>query len=552
MRARIEGGIVYSPYTFTPRAENQTFGGFLSETLTACEPKTALMCGEDRVSYSNLREKVWRCTAGFRRQGVGKGDRVYVHFTNSIETFVAVCSLPLTGASLVSSDIMWREDDIVDKIERAGATAVLTDGDHVEMFARILSRCNVKKAFVVGEKRSGFKDVSEFSQKNELLDDDETFDSGDCTFVKWTTGTTGAPKGVEYSEERFVRMIYSVAASGVLSPADVLLGDMAICCLPVFSMWLLALHIGCTVAISKTCHAVPLDVFGIIMDCKTVAMLEVPSRLKRILEFMKTSQDWDALLRKKVKRITMIASLPPPGLAEELTTTFQLEELRNSYGMSEAGGCMTLPPRGEISCNSVGFPIAGARMKIIDPDKNKLLGPMQCGELVFDTPCAAIGYCGHLDPTAAITDEEGWIHTGDMAYYDHNGRLFLCGRLKTMMVCQRRKVFPCNIEHCLMEHAAVKEVVVIGVPTPHGDELPAAVIVTRPGCLQDRHLADDLKRHVAERKPSCMHLHGGVYFVDALPKNSLGKDKSASLQQLLGTLLRMDYVDEHASGNLVY
>ncbi|KAL1428729.1 hypothetical protein MTO96_016944 [Rhipicephalus appendiculatus] len=152
-----------------------------------------------------------RCAAGFRRQGVGKGDRVYVHFANSVETFVAMCSVPLTGASLVSSDIMWQEDDIIDKIDRAGANAVLTDADHVEMFARIISRCNVKKAFVAGGKRSGFSDVSEFSQNDELLNEDETCDSGDCTFVKWTTGTTGAPKGAEYSEKRFVRMISCLA-----------------------------------------------------------------------------------------------------------------------------------------------------------------------------------------------------------------------------------------------------------------------------------------------------------------------------------------------------
>ncbi|KAL1428717.1 hypothetical protein MTO96_016932 [Rhipicephalus appendiculatus] len=350
---------------------------------------------------------------------------------------------------------------------------VLTDADHVEMFARIISRCNVKKAFVVGEKRSGFMDVSEFSSNDELLNEDETFDSGDCTFVKWTTGTTGAPKGVEYSEERFVRLTLCLADCGLLSPNDILLGDMTISCLPVFGMWLQALRLGSAIAISKTCHAVPLDVFDAIKDCKAVAMFVVPSRLRLILDFMKTSQEWDAVLRKTIRSITLIGSMPPPGLAEQLASTFQLDELRNSYGMTEAGGCMAIPPKGEVSCNNVGFPIPGARMKIIDPDSGKLLGPMQCGEVLFDTPCAAIGYCDrHLEDT--ITDEQGWIHTGDFGYYDHDGRLFLCGRLKTMMVCQRRKVSPVNIEHCLIEHTAVKEVAVIGVPAPDGDELPAA------------------------------------------------------------------------------
>ncbi|KAL1428722.1 hypothetical protein MTO96_016937 [Rhipicephalus appendiculatus] len=96
-------------------------------------------------------------------------------------------------------------------------------------------------------------------------------------------------------------------------------------------------------------------------------------KLRLILDFMKTSRDWDAVLRKTVKRIILMASTPPPGLAEELTSTFQLDELRNAYGMSEAGGCMTLPPKGELSCSDVGFPIPGARMKVISLADNGVL-----------------------------------------------------------------------------------------------------------------------------------------------------------------------------------
>ncbi|KAL1428730.1 hypothetical protein MTO96_016945 [Rhipicephalus appendiculatus] len=244
--------------------------------------------------------------------------------------------------------------------------------------------------------------------------------------------------------------------------------------------------------------------------------------------------------------------MPAPGLAEQLTSSFQLDELRNSYGMTEAGGCMTFPPKGEVSCSNVGFPLPGARMKIVGPESSKILGPMDCGEVLFDTPCAAIGYCGHLEDTVTITDEQGWIHTGDLGYYDHDGRLFLCGRLKTMIVCQRRKVSPVNIEHCLLEHTAPEEVAVIGVPAPDGDEFPAAVVVTKPGYSRDHQLADDLKRHVAERMPSYMHLHGGVYFADALPKNSLGKTRTASIRVLLGTLRRMDSCDEPPSVDVIY
>ncbi|KAL1418484.1 hypothetical protein MTO96_025868 [Rhipicephalus appendiculatus] len=144
------------------------------------------------------------------------------------------------------------------------------------------------------------------------------------------------------------------------------------------------------------------------------------------------------------------------------------------------------------------------------------------------------------------------VIAGDLCYYDHDGRLFLCGRLKTMMVCQRRKVSPVDIEHCLTEHPAVEEVAVIGVAAPDGDQFPAAVVVTKHGYSHDQQLADELKRHVAERKTSSMHLHGGVYFADALPKNTLGKARAASIRELLGTLRRMDSADGTVCGDFIY
>lgn len=552
MRARIEAGIVYSPYTYSPLAYDGTLYGSLMERLTAHVSTTALICGRDKLTYSELRDKLQRCASGFHRRGIGKGDRVFVHIDNSIESFVAVCSVPLTGATLVSSDILWRENDIIDKIERSGATHVLTDASHIEMFTRIINRCNIKKVFVVGEKRYGFNSVFEFVGNDESLNENEKFDYGDCIFVEWTTGTTGASKGVEYREERFLRQISCVAGAEMFACSDVFLGDCNISCLMVFFLWLLALHLGSTIVISRTCDAVPLDLFDVIKDCKAVTIVSFPSRLKRMLNFMKTSEDWDIALRKSLRRIIIVGSVTPPALAEELASTFRLDELRSCYGMSEAGGFMTVPPKGEVSGTNAGFPIPGARMKIIDTVSSKVLGPMQCGEVLFDTPLVATGYCGRLEDATDFMDTEGWIHTGDLGYYDHDGRLFLCGRLKTMLVCQTRKVSSSEIEHCLMGHPAVEEVAVLGIPSPYDEEFPAALVVTKRGHSQDQRLADALKHYVADRMASFMHLHGGVYFAEALPRNTRGKVRATSLRELLGTLRRMDSTDESAAGDCIY
>ncbi|KAH7963397.1 hypothetical protein HPB52_020905 [Rhipicephalus sanguineus] len=447
MRARIEAGIVYSPYTYSPLAYDGALYGSLMERLTAHGSTTALVCGHDKLTYWELRDKLQHCAAGFHRRGIGKGDRVFVHIDNSIESFVAVCSVPLTGATLVSSDIMWREGE---------RTRVPSN----------LYMVLTQKVFVVGEKRYGFNSVFEFVGNDESLNENEKFDYGDCTFVEWTTGTTGASKGVEYREERFLRQISCVVGAEMFACNDVFLGDCNISCLMVFFLWLLALHLGSTIVISRTCDAVPLDLFDVIKDCKAVTIVSFPSRLKRMLNFMKTSEDWDIALRKSLRRIIIVGSVTPPALAEELASTFQLDELRSCYGMSEAGGFMAVPPKGEVSGTNAGFPIPGARMKIIDTVSSKVLGPMQCGEVLFDTPLAVTGYCGHLEDATDFMDTEGWIHTDRMA--------------------------------------------------------------------------------------SFMHLHGGVYFAEALPRNTRGKVRATSLRELLGTLRRMDSTDESTAGDCIY
>ncbi|KAL1421029.1 hypothetical protein MTO96_004386 [Rhipicephalus appendiculatus] len=330
--------------------------------------------------------------------------------------------------------------EVLKKIKKADITHVLTDESHAEMFARIRKNCNIKDVFLVGGERPGFNSVCIDHEKNELRCEDKDFADGGCHFVEWTTGTTGTPKCVENPEGYFLGQIKSLAP---------------------------------------------------------VAMLGFPLRLKKLLNAMKEGGDWATILKKSLKKVFLIGSSTPPALAEEFANTFRLKDFRSCYGMTEAGGFLAVPPSGEVSGTNQGFPIPAVRMKVIDPDTGEVLGPMQRGEVIFHTPYAATRYYGNADAPENIVDAHGWIHTGDLGYYDQDGRLFLCDRLKTMLICQTRKFFASEIEHCLMEHEAVEEVSVLGIPSPELQDIPAAVVVTRNGYAPDQKLADDLKSYVA-------------------------------------------------------
>ncbi|KAH9370861.1 hypothetical protein HPB48_004064 [Haemaphysalis longicornis] len=211
----------------------------------------------------------------------------------------------------------------------------------------------------------------------------------------------------------------------------------------------------------------------------------------------------------------------PPALVRELRSTFQLVELRSDYGMSEVGGPLTFPPPGDVSGLDAGFPVLGTRMKIIDPVSGNVLGPMERGEVLFDTPYRTSGYIGNPEATAAFIDDEGWIHTGrisnawsirppaDIGYYNNDGRLFLCGRLNVVINCFGRRVYPAEVEWHLLDHPAVEQVSVLGVSSPEFGEAPAAIVVLTHGYSPDELLAEELKAFVAGKHELTMLLNFG-------------------------------------------
>ncbi|XP_077552863.1 luciferin 4-monooxygenase-like [Haemaphysalis longicornis] len=539
MRARVENGIVHSPYGDCPPEEGRSAYAVLMESLEAHGSKTAVIFTGGSITYQELQEKLRRCVAGFRSRGIGPGDRFYAHLENDIDNLVALLSIPLTGATLLSSDIWMRRDEILARMKQGQATHVLTVGGYAEDFEKMAQQCGIKELFLVGEKKSGFTCVSDFYATQCLPRSNDGFVSGGCSFINWTTGTSGPSKYFEIPERIFLQQTACRAAVEIIRPDDVLISTPNILSSSVFYMWFLGLHVGATMVIREVRRGVPI-LPSQVENVKAVKMISVPSQLRCMLNAMKTPEFSDSPLRKCLKKLAVIGSSMPPALVKELRSTFQLEELRSVYGMSEVGGPLTSPPPGDVSGLDVGFPVPGTRMKIVDPVSGNVLGPMERGEVLFDTPYKISGYIGNPEATAAFIDDQGWIHTADLGYYNQDGRLFLCGRLNVVINCFGRKVHPAEVESHLLEHPAVEQAAVLGVPFPEMGQAPAAIVVLTHGYSPDEQLAEELKEFVCERLPVFQHLHGGVYFTDKLPINYMGKVRRSLLPDLLGTLHRMD------------
>ena len=206
-------------------------------------------------------------------------------------------------------------------------------------------------------------------------------------------------------------------------------------------------------------------------------------------------------------------------------TAFAPAELYVMYGQTEATARLTyLPPeRGADKAGSIGVAIAGVELRVVNEDGLELpLGEM--GELVARGANVTPGYLDAPDETAAIL-RDGWLWTGDLATQDVDGFFYLVGRAKEILKIGGHRVSPLEIEHVIERHPDVIEAAVIGVKDALMGEVPAALVVSRPGQAADEA---DLRRFCRERLPA-YEVPVTFKLVGALPRNDAGKLMRADL-----------------------
>ncbi|XP_059611752.1 luciferin 4-monooxygenase-like [Phlebotomus argentipes] len=168
---------------------------------------------------------------------------------------------------------------------------------------------------------------------------------------------------------------------------------------------------------------------------------------------------------------------------------------------------------------SVGLVTPKTWCKVVDPETGKALGPNKPGEVCFKGPSVMKGY--YKNPKATQeTIRNGWLHTGDIGYYDEKKNFYIVDRLKELIKYNSFQVAPAELEALILTHLAVKDTAVIGIPHPEAGELPAAFVVKKENY---EATAEDIAKFVSDRVSNPKRLRGGVHFVDEIPKNPSGK-----------------------------
>uniref|UniRef100_A0A6B0VBZ1 Putative acyl-coa synthetase n=1 Tax=Ixodes ricinus TaxID=34613 RepID=A0A6B0VBZ1_IXORI len=524
LKARIENGIVYSPYPSEPVPE-MTLYQVVKLRLEQYGCRTALVWNDEDITFAELLKMCQRYAAGFQSHGVKKGEKVLVHLDNSLENMIALYGVVFAGGVFVVSDLILSNDDILYRILDSDVSHILTIAGEATRFSDLRNKLDVKGYFSVGT-APGFVSVSDFKELNE-----DTFQELPVADVKkevvallYTSGTTGNPKAVEHTHYSIVASLPRPGSHQVSSDHDVVAS-----CVPITSTFAFRTYLRDITSGAKT----------VLLSKSTDTDKMVDAMRKHKVTTVFGSALWILLLAKAIEKrgiqleglttVTVCGTKVTPRILRQIERAFDLAVVKDTYGTTEVGQ-ICRPPYDASSWYGIGFPSPMVQIKVVDVKSGSVLGPNEEGELLVKTPSSMVGYYGHPEATSQTISPDGWVRTGDICYYNEDGQFFYVERLSQFFRCMGIGVAPSSIESVLLSHNGIEEAAVVGVPHPRYQEAAMAIVVLKKSCSKITEA--ELQNFVAGHLGTYMHLHGGVKFVDAIPKNANGKVMRKKLQML--------------------
>ncbi len=485
----------------------------------------ATIDGEQQHTWADFAGRVARAADGLRNLGVAPGDRVGILAWNSARYLEAQFAIWWMGGVLVPMNIRWSVEENLYCIRDAGITTLVFDTGFAEAAAAIAVQAGTGLRQIIldapaSDGIAAFEDLIAAGIAGEAHETPADSLAG----IYYTGGTTGFPKGVMLS---FVALW--TAAIGIVLANRMAPGGRMLHATPMFHLADGGMSHGAM--IQGATHVFvprfdPAHVIETIDRHQVTDVLLVPT----MIGMLQTSDAYVPERLRSLRCLSFGASPIPAPILAKLQADLPNVNLLHVYGQTEMGPTISyLEPHHQVAGGpkalSVGKPFACVEAKIVDAEGVEV-GPGVPGEILARGPCAMMGYWNKPEDTAK-TMINGWVKTGDVAYKDADGFLFICDRVKDMIITGGENVFCAEVENAVAAHPAVAQVAVIGVPDPDFGERVHAVIVPKPGLTPT---ADEIKAHCKGRIAN-YKCPRSIELRDALPVSAAGKILKRDLRE---------------------
>jgi acyl-CoA synthetase (AMP-forming)/AMP-acid ligase II len=493
-------------------------------------PEAIALSHEGRhVSYAELADEAARVAGFLRAAGVRRGDRVALLLDNSREYVATFFGILQAGACCVALNHANKAATHQVLLKDSGAVALWTRDRLVPDPVGIVAGCAELRVAVVdgpGPAPAAAGPTAFVRAADALTSTGPAgagdADESDLALILYTSGSTGAPRGVVLGHDNL-----AANTEQILAYLDLRADDSVCCVLPFhysFGNSLLLTHVrrGGRVVIDNR-FAFPQQVLATLDDERCTGFSGVPSHYAILC----TRTDFLSRPHQHLRYVTQAGGAMPVDLTRRLRESLPARiAMHVMYGQTEASARLaTVPP--ERLCEkygSIGRAIPGVTLTVRREDGSEC-GIGEQGEIVANGPNLMRGYWNAPAETATVLCPDG-LHTGDLAFRDEDGFIFIVDRLRNMIKCGANRVSSIEIEEILLGNPAVAEACVVGVPDPIiGEAIEAWVVLNEAGIANER----DLLRHCASALPA-YKVPRRVRFTAALPRSAAGKVLKAALR----------------------
>jgi acyl-CoA synthetase (AMP-forming)/AMP-acid ligase II len=495
-----------------PEIPDQDLATFTLEKAQELGDKPALIDGPSgrTITYAELDSSTNALAGALHARGIGKDDVVAIYMPNLPEYAVIFHGVIRANATNTTANPLYTSHELAHQLTDSGAKMLFTIQPFLDTARKAADEVGLTDIVIVGESDGDEPTLADLLAEDAEPPELDIDAAEDLAVLPYSSGTTGLPKGVMLTHRNLVA---NVLQNGEVIP--VVEGDVSIGCLPFFHIYGMTVIMNMGLRNGGTVITMPRfdleEWLGLVEDNKATLAYVVPPIALGLAKH-------PAVEGRDLSSLKMIMSGAAPlgdELAKKVAKRVGVSTIQG-YGMTELSPVSHVAPPGSEKGGSIGPAIPGTECRIVDPESGE---DADRGELWVRGPQVMKGYLNNDEATAETIDDDGWLHTGDVAEMDDEGYYSIVDRLKELIKYKGFQVPPAELEAILLEHPEINDCAVIGVPDDEAGELPKGFVVIPEGSeVED----DEIMAFVAERVSPQKKLRI-LERIDEIPKSASGK-----------------------------
>ncbi len=487
--------------------------GYTILRRAALSPERKALTFEGKTStFREFGQRILKLAALLRAGGVCRGDRVgYIGLNHPafLETLYACSCL---GAIFVPLNFRLTGPEMRYITNDAGIHTMLADNGLRSLVDQERDTLVCQRFISIEDEAANWESLESLLQDSQPLELIEQVDADEVAFIMYTSGTTGLPKGAMLTHGN---LFWNSANTAY---GEDFMGTTTLTCAPLFHIG--GLNVTTLPSLARGIEVVLIRSFDAAEVLAALEKYQVSTMFGAPTMFLMMSQH-DSFASTDLSHIGafVVGGAPVPV---PLINLYSERDVRfcQGYGLTETSPFATMLETSMAleKVGSAGRPPMFTDVRIVDGENNPLPAG-EHGEVCVRGPNVLKGYWNRPEATADAIDAQGWFHSGDIGYFDNQGYLFLCDRVKDMVISGGENIYPAEVESILYGHSSVVEVAVIGLPDEKWGEAVTAVAVLK----QDVTLDLEELREFASQSLAKYKLPSRLYFLDELPRNPAGK-----------------------------